>query len=198
LLPNEHSFYMTKREAILGTALELIVNQGIQETPMSQISKVSGVAIGTIYHHFLSKNEIVNAIYIYLKKEMGKALFEEKERSKDYKSLFFQFWNNLFEFYINNEKAFKYLQMFSQSPLISEETKKEGLQYYHPIILFFEEGLRKEYLNPVDIVLLTETIHGNIISLLQIHFQKTIKVDQQIIDQSINMSWNSVKNKNYE
>jgi len=193
LQPNEHSLGMTKREKILKTALELIVNQGIQETPMSQISKVAGVAMGTIYHHFKSKNEIVNAIYLYLKKEMGNALLAEQEDSKSYKALFFQFWNNLFEYYAQNEMAFKFLQTFVQSPLLSAETKEEGSQYYQPIILFFEEGLRNEHLNPIDIVLLTETIHGNVVSLVQIHFQQTIVVNRQIIDQAINMSWNSIK-----
>ncbi|WP_370392103.1 TetR/AcrR family transcriptional regulator [uncultured Winogradskyella sp.] len=189
---------MTKKEKILKIALELIVNQGIQETPMSQISKVSGVAMGTIYHHFKSKNEIVNAIYIYLKKEMGNALLEEKDSSKDYKALFYQFWNNLFEFYQKNEMAFKFLQRFVQSPLISDETKVEGLEHYKPIISFFEEGLRNNILKPIDIVLLTETIHGNIVSLVQIHFQQTIVVNKKIIDQAIDMSWSSVANKNYE
>ncbi|MCG2462726.1 TetR/AcrR family transcriptional regulator [Flavobacteriaceae bacterium F89] len=194
-VPNEHSLGMSKKEKILRTALELIVKQGIQETPMSQISKVSGVAMGTIYHHFKSKNEIVNAIYIFLKQEMGNALLQEKNKSTDYKSMFFQFWSNLFEFYRRNEQAFKFLQTFSQSPLISSEAKNDGLQYYNPIIRFFQEGLQNKNLKPIDLVLLTETIHGNIISLVQIHFQQTITVNEQIIDQAINMSWNSVANK---
>lgn len=197
LQPNEHSFGMIKRDKILKTALELIVNQGIQETPMSQISKVAGVAMGTIYHHFKGKNEIVNAIYLQLKKEIGNALLAEEKSSKGYKALFFQFWNNLFEYYTQNEMAFKFLQTFVQSPLITAEVKEEGSQYYQPIILFFEEGLRNEKLSPVDIVLLTEMIHGNIVSLVQIHFQQTITVNRQIIDQAINMSWNSIKNENH-
>jgi len=185
---------MTKKEKILTTALELIVNQGIQETPMSQISKSSEVAMGTIYHHFKSKNEIVNAIYIYLKQKMGNAFLEEKEAPKDYKSMFFNFWNNLYDFYSKNEIAFKFLQNFTHSPLISEKSREEGAQYYNPIILFFQEGLQNGNIKPIDIVLLTETIHGNVVSLVQIYFQQTIEINKTIIDQAINMSWNSVAN----
>jgi len=195
LQPNEHSLCMAKKEKILNTALKLIVEQGIQETPMSQISKDSDVAMGTIYHHYKSKNEIVNAIYIQLKQEMGKALLLQNEHSNDYKKAFFQFWNNLFEFYCQNEQAFKFLQTYTQSPLILSKTKEEGLQYYNPIIEFFQQGLDDEILKPINIVLLTETIHGNVVALVQIQFQKTIKVNQTIINQAINMSWNSVTNK---
>jgi hypothetical protein len=131
---------------------------------------------------------------------MGNALLEEKTKPSDYKSMFFQFWNNLFYFYSQNEIAFKFLQNFTHSPLITEKSKQEGLDYYKPIILFFQEGLQNGNLKPIDIVLLTETIHGNIVSLVQIHFQQTIIIDKDIISQAINMSWNSVaiKNTNHE
>lgn len=185
---------MTKKEKTLTTALELIVNQGIQETPMSQVSKKSGVAMGTIYHHFKSKNEIVNAIYIYLKQKMGTAFLEGKDDPKDYKSMFFKFWNNLYDFYSKNELAFKFFQSFTHSPLISQENKEKGAEYYNPIILFFQEGLQNGKIKPIDIVLLTETIHGNVVSLVQIYFQETIIITKEIIDQAINMSWNSVAN----
>ncbi len=183
---------MSRKEKTLKKALELIVKQGIQETPMSQIAKESGVAMGTIYHHFKSKNEIVNAIYIYLKQKMGEALLEMSEQSDNYKKMFFLYWSNLFEFYRQNEEAFKFLQTFTQSPLISSETKQEGLQYYNPIIEFFQQGLDNNILKPNNLVLLTETIHGNVVALVQIHFQQTIIVNQSIIEQAINMSWDSV------
>ena len=188
-------FVMNKKEKTLKTALKLIVKQGIQETPMSQISKESGVAMGTIYHHFKSKNEIVNAIYICLKQEMGAALLEIGEQSKNYKKMFFHFWNNLYEFYSQNEEAFKFLQAYAQSPLITSETKQEGLQYYNPIIEFFQQGLQDKILKSNDLVLITETIHGNVVALVQIHFQQTITINKSVIEQAINMSWDSVVNK---
>lgn len=184
-----------KKEKILKTALELIIHQGIQETPMSQISKKSGVAMGTIYHHYKSKTDIVNSIYVYLKEEMGNALLIDKTKSTDYKSMFFQFWNNMFTFYSQNEKAFKFLQTYTNSPLITEKSKSEGLQHYNAIILFFQEGVEQRILKPIDIELLTETIHGNVVSLVQIYFQQTMKINKTIINQAINMSWDSVVNK---
>jgi AcrR family transcriptional regulator len=187
---------MDKKQKIIKTALKLIVDQGLQETPMSQVSKVSGVAMGTIYHHFKSKNEIVNAIYLYLKEEMGNALMLEPSDTDDYKTKFFEFWSNLYMFYIQNEEAFKYLQAFVQSPLISSETKEKGRQYYMPIVEFFKQGIDDEILKPLNIVVLTEIIHGNVVTLVQIYFQNSIEINKTIIDQTIQLSWDSVINKN--
>ena len=187
-------FNMTKKEKILKTALKLIAKQGIQETPMSQISKESGVAMGTIYHHFNSKTEIINAIYIYLKQEMGNALLNIPEQSNDYKKNFFRIWNNLYEFYCQNEEVFKFLQTYKQSPLISDETKEQGQKYYQPIIDFLQQGIQDKVFKPNHLVLLTETLHGNVVALVHIYFQKTITVNKSIVEQAIKMSWDSVIN----
>ena len=41
------------------TALYLLISQGIQDPSMSQISKTFGVAVGTIYNHFTTKERLI-------------------------------------------------------------------------------------------------------------------------------------------
>ena len=50
---------MSKKAIVLQTTLELITKQGIEATSLSQIIKESGVANGTVYHHFKNKDEIL-------------------------------------------------------------------------------------------------------------------------------------------
>jgi AcrR family transcriptional regulator len=50
------------RRAILEAAYSLILNQGYHATSMRQIAKESGLALGGIYNHFGSKEEIFSAI----------------------------------------------------------------------------------------------------------------------------------------
>ena len=187
-------FVMTKKEKILKTALKLIVKQGIQETPMSQISKVSGVAIGTIYHHFKSKTEIINHIYIDLKKEFGELLMYKTEDLVDYKAKFIQIWRNLFEFYNTNELKFKFSQQIGNSAIIDEQIRQEGIAYNAPVFEYFENGIKSKLLKPVDIYLLVETIHGNVSSLVGLCHKKTIECNETVLMQAINMSWDSIAN----
>jgi AcrR family transcriptional regulator len=42
--------------------LELIAEHGLQHTPMSLISKRAKASAGGIYHHFESKDELLNAV----------------------------------------------------------------------------------------------------------------------------------------
>ncbi len=186
---------MTKKEKIAITTLELIVNQGIQETPMSQISNVSGVAVGTIYHHFKSKTEIINHIYLELKKDFTRVLMSNMEGLDNFRSQFNQIWRNLFDFYNTNELKFKFSQQIARSAIINEQVREEGLAYIAPVVAFFEQGIESRTLKSIDIHLLVETIHGNVTSLVGLCHKKTLECNETILMQAINMSWDSIANK---
>lgn len=185
---------MNKKEQIVAAALELLVNQGIQETPMSQISKESGVAMGTIYHHFKSKNDIINYIYTALKKEIGEVLIQDIDLNGDYKLQFFKIWENLFYHYYNQKIKFNYCQYIGNLPVIDMESKIEAQTYFAPAVDFFLKGIESKILKEVDINLMTETIHGNVVSLVQLTHSSTIQITDKYLNQAINMSWDSIKN----
>ncbi len=50
------------RQAILSAAYDLIIRQGYAATSMRQIAEKSGVALGGIYNHFESKDDVFRAI----------------------------------------------------------------------------------------------------------------------------------------
>lgn len=53
---------MSKKEAILQVATKLFSEKGFKETRMSELSKITGAAEGTIFYHFKNKEEIFLAI----------------------------------------------------------------------------------------------------------------------------------------
>ena len=50
------------RQIILTSAYDLIIKQGFAATSMRQIAERSGLALGSIYNHFSSKDEVFRAI----------------------------------------------------------------------------------------------------------------------------------------
>jgi AcrR family transcriptional regulator len=50
------------RQAILDAAYSLIIEQGYAATSMRQIAERAGLALGSIYNHFSSKDEVFRAI----------------------------------------------------------------------------------------------------------------------------------------
>ena len=52
-----------KRDAILDAMLDVVVERGFHEAPMSIIAERSNTSAGLIYHHFASKEAIIRALY---------------------------------------------------------------------------------------------------------------------------------------
>ena len=62
---------MDKRQQILDAALKLFVEYGFHGTPTSLIAKEAGVANGTLFHYFSTKDELVVALYSSIKSRMS-------------------------------------------------------------------------------------------------------------------------------
>jgi AcrR family transcriptional regulator len=60
-----------KHAAILDAAIQLIAQRGLAATPTSAISKAAGVAEGTLFTYFKTKDALVNALYLHIKREMA-------------------------------------------------------------------------------------------------------------------------------
>lgn len=73
---------MTRKEVILQAASRLFSEKGFKETSVSEISELTGVAEGTIFYHFKSKEGLFLAILEELKNEITSGYdqyFKEKE-----------------------------------------------------------------------------------------------------------------------
>ncbi|MBW1676244.1 MAG: TetR/AcrR family transcriptional regulator [Deltaproteobacteria bacterium] len=63
---------MSKKDAILQVATKLFSEKGFKETRMSELSKMTGAAEGTIFYHFKNKEEIFLAILEHFKGDIVK------------------------------------------------------------------------------------------------------------------------------
>jgi AcrR family transcriptional regulator len=64
----------TKRIAILEAAMDVFAARGIAHAPTSAISAGAGVAEGTLFTYFKSKDELMNELYRELRKELDREL----------------------------------------------------------------------------------------------------------------------------
>jgi AcrR family transcriptional regulator len=63
-----------KRKAILDAALRVFSEHGIADAPTSAISKAAGVAEGSLFTYFKTKNDLMNALYLELRMEFSRYL----------------------------------------------------------------------------------------------------------------------------
>jgi AcrR family transcriptional regulator len=63
-----------KRKAILDAALRVIADRGVAHAPTSAISRAAGVAEGSLFTYFANKDELLNELYLELRRDFDTAL----------------------------------------------------------------------------------------------------------------------------
>lgn len=179
---------MSKKAIVLQTTLELITKQGIEATSLSQIIKESGVANGTVYHHFKNKEEIITELYLMLTKDFGTVIMRNIPEN-DIKKQFTIMWLNLFYYFVNNPLAFIFSEQIARSPEIPQSLKDKSREYYKEIENFFREGVRQKIFKAYNTLVMEEIFFGNVVSLVKIHENETVKLQEKHINQAIEISW---------
>lgn len=183
---------MTKREIILDKTLELIAKQGIQATPMSLIAREAGIAIGTIYHYFHSKDEILNEIYLSKKKDF-QVLISQSLNDQDPLALqFANLWKSIHGYYISNPFIFRFIQQLGSTSIINQNTREAGQKYYSGIQEFLKKGMVEGKFVDMDVQLLTELLHGSICTLVDLEIKGEIPGTPKNIEDGILFSWRAI------
>ena len=94
------------RIQLLETGFELIKQHGMKKTSVSEIAKKTGIATGTFYNFFPSKEEFIYQLVVY-KRQSVKAAFEELTANG--KAGREQFRRYLRRIYLEDNDVFQYL-----------------------------------------------------------------------------------------
>jgi len=71
---------MGKQERILQAALEVVAEKGCHEASIDEIAERAGIAKGTIYLYFRSKDSLLSALFRRGIEKMGAAIKEKVDR----------------------------------------------------------------------------------------------------------------------
>lgn len=182
---------MDKRAQILATITEIIASEGVTGSPMSQLAKKSGVATGTIYHHFKSKEDIINEVYISIKKNFKVIIEEVKAKQLDFEEEFKGVWLGFYHYFANHPTQFKFIQQVDHSPIITPETHTTCEKYLHPVFEFYQKGIDENILIDMDIMLIGHLTYDNIFTMVNLKL-KGFQITQRILQQAVDFSWRGI------
>ena len=182
-----------KKQRILDATMELIAENGLHATPMSQISKRSRVSAGSIYHYFPSKDAIINHLYLDLKKEMADEVFRGYDIKAPCKERFFLMWQNSLNYLLSKPMQLSFIGQCSISPLISEEVKAASQRYRAPLIKFVMEGIESGHLKKMDTGLVLSLIHGTIVGIAKLQWSGALNITDEHRVDAAQACWDGLK-----
>ena len=109
------------RAAAVRAALRrLVAEHGLHGTSMAAVAAGAGVATGTAYVHYASKEELLLAAYLELKAELGEAAVVGLDPSAPPADRFRALWRGIHGFLATDSARARFLLQVDSSPLAAE------------------------------------------------------------------------------
>lgn len=140
---------MDKKEQIYQAALTLFVQVGFDKTPTSRISQAAGVATGTLFHHFPTKEALINSLYLRCKDGILLNMAEGIASNGSLKARLRLIFDNLVQWATNAPAEYAFFQQYSHSAVILTQTRAEGMQKFEPFLNMIRKGIKQEKLKPL-------------------------------------------------
>jgi TetR/AcrR family transcriptional repressor of multidrug resistance operon len=182
-----------KRETVLNSTLALIKEHGFHGTPMSMIAKHAGVAAGTIYHYFDSKETLIVELYIHVKDRLAKAILGNDDEQLAYKERFFNFMINQYNFYIENPDIFFFLEQYVNSPFAKNYPEKDSQLFKDKVYTFFNYGIENAYFRNIDPRLLAPTVKGTLVAAANFQLSQHSAFSREDLIEIVNIVWDGIK-----
>lgn len=110
------------KDKLVRAALEIGAQDGLEAATTAAIAARAGVAEGTLYRHFPSKDDLLIEVYRGIKRRIFEAIIDGEDGDEAPDARLKRVWRLLYEAYRADTESFMFGQRFAESSL----SKREG------------------------------------------------------------------------
>lgn len=181
-----------KKQRIINTAITLLVEKGLHGTSMSLLAKEAGIATGSIYTYFASKEAMVNEIFQTIIDEELAFLTQNYVAQQSVKQRFEYLLKRALMFQQQAPKKFQFLYLYAFSPVIMKEIQQNNVCPTHPFWQVLTDGKAQGLIRNIDNETLIYQIFGGLTSVLswRLFCQQPLAETESLC--LIDMAWQAV------
>jgi AcrR family transcriptional regulator len=185
---------MGKRDLIINAALKLFVENGFHGTATSKIAQEAGVATGTLFQYFKSKDELVIAIYLQFKEDMFEYVSNHTDNKTDIKETIKTNILASLHWALDNPTKFHFFQQFHTSPYLGQVEQEVLNRQLEPHLALIKKGIQTGVLKSMPADLIYSLISNQVFGVYQYINSKTLSKSkkQELIEITFEMLWDMV------
>lgn len=181
---------MTTKEKILNTALKLFVEKGIDKTSTNLIAKESGVASGTVFVHFKSKQEIVDTLYLNSKQKLFEGVKDSFDVNLDIKSNYYNLSRSFINYFLQNPLDYDFQKLIKKGIDVSLEVMREGDGHFAYMHESTKKAIAEGSLKQIDAGLIFMLTWNSLLTIVDFcRLQGLASVPEQYLD----LIWEQVR-----
>ncbi|MFV8327355.1 TetR/AcrR family transcriptional regulator [Flavobacterium sp. ZS1P14] len=185
---------MDKREKLLAAALNLFVEFGFHDTPTSKIAKEAGIASGTLFYFFPTKDELVKTLYIDIKSRLNGHISETIKDEKSLQGILKGYYSATLHWALKHKTEFRFIEQFNSSPYLKQIAEEEIQKHIKPIIALLKNGIKDKIIKPLDVDLIFILLSGHTFSsnhyLVAKQFSKPKQ--EKVINDTFDLLWDMI------
>lgn len=128
-------------QLLVESAIGCFAERGFWNTPTALVSKTAGVAGGTLFNYFPTKDALLTAVYLDIKRELASALLAGIEAHTEVRQTFQHVWRRYIDWGLQHPSRFVVLQQLTQSRELSDESRAQGNEPFRVLEQQLREGI---------------------------------------------------------
>jgi len=178
-----------KRNAILDAATRLFAERGLTAAPTSEISKQAGVAEGTLFTYFKTKDDLINALYREIKLELADAMMSDFPRKKNVGIRLRHVWDRHVNWGIANPNQRKVLAQLTVSEVLTKESRDAGSAPFVEFHIMIRDAIEQRiFRNDVPVELISKSLSALVEATIDLTVSNRSKA-RQYRDSGFQMFW---------
>src|ERR1700720_1576543 len=178
-----------KRNAILDAATRLFAERGLTAAPTSEISKQAGVAEGTLFTYFKTKDDLINAFYRTIKLEPADAMMSDFPRKKNIRARLRHVWDRYVNWGIANPNQRKVLAQLTVSEALTKESRDAGSAPFVEFQAMIRDAIEQRvFRNDVPVELISKSLAALVEATIDLTESNRAKA-KQYRDSGFQMFW---------
>jgi len=168
-----------KRNAILEAATRLFAERGLTAAPTSEISKQAGVAEGTLFTYFKTKDDLINALYKEIKLELADAMMSDFPRKQNVRTRLRHVWDRYVNWGIANPNQRKVLAQLTVSEVLTKESRDAGSAPFVEFQIMIRDAIEhRVFRNDVPVELISKSLAAMVEATIDLTVSNRSKTKQ--------------------
>jgi AcrR family transcriptional regulator len=181
-----------KRNAILDAATRLFAERGLTAAPTSEISRLAGVAEGTLFTYFKTKDDLINALYRQIKLELADAMMSDFPRKKNIRTRLRHVWDRYVNWGIANPNQRKVLAQLTVSEALTKESRDTGSAPFVEFQVMIRDAIEQRvFRNDVPVDLISKSLAALVEATIDLTVSNRAKA-KQYRDSGFQMFWSGI------
>ena len=159
---------------------------------MSKLAKAAGLPVGTIYRHFASKEELIHALYLDMKRERYDAMLKSYSDGLSVRERFDLIWDNSYDYCLNHPREFVFTEQYAFSPFLKDASEAINAMSPPELGKFFEDGYSQGLFKPLPPSVLFSLTSGPLNALVRRAIAGLLTLDDDDLQQVKDACWDAI------